>query len=243
MTIVYPERLAFEGPDVVRKRGLTFRLHREVEAMQYVQSRTSIPIPTVLDAYYGTSEEREGWILMTRLPGRQMGEAWPTMTESAQAETIRQLKSHLEQLRGLHPPEHGWIGSCSNGPAYDHRINNVTTCGPFANVSDFHDFLVAPVRNCPRPEWADKYRRLLSDGHGIVFAHADLSWENILIDPETGKVTGVLDWEMAGFWPEWWEYRKALYGSRSQIWWMDVLKEIMQEYPRETEADMGIEMF
>jgi len=48
---------------------------------------------------------------------------------------------------------------------------------------------------------------------------------------------------MAGFWPGWWEYRKALFGARSQAWWMDVVKEIMTEYPRETEVDIDLEMF
>ena len=48
---------------------------------------------------------------------------------------------------------------------------------------------------------------------------------------------------MAGFWPEWWEYRKAQFGSRSELWWIGILKEIMQEYANETEADMDVEMY
>ncbi|KAF8498285.1 hypothetical protein JB92DRAFT_3125410 [Gautieria morchelliformis] len=34
-------------------------------------------------------------------------------------------------------------------------------------------------------------------------AHGGFSERNILIDPETGAITGVLDWEMAGFRPAW----------------------------------------
>ena len=34
-------------------------------------------------------------------------------------------------------------------------------------------------------------------------AHGDLSSYNILIDPDTGAVTGLIDWEMAGFRPAW----------------------------------------
>lgn len=59
----------------------------------------------------------------------------------------------------------------------------------------------------------------------------------------TGKVNGILDWEMAGFWPQWWEYRKALFGSRCRPWWLELLKEITPEYPEETETDMELEMF
>jgi len=35
------------------------------------------------------------------------------------------------------------------------------------------------------------------------FAHGDLSEGNILIDPDTGAITGIIDWEMAGFRPAW----------------------------------------
>lgn len=92
----------------------------------------------------------------------------------------------------------------------DHRLSNTTTCGPFAAVGDIYDFLVHAVKDCPRPELAAEYRRQLPDESAVVFAHADVSCENILVDFASGRVTGVLDWEMAGFWPEWWEYRKGV---------------------------------
>jgi aminoglycoside phosphotransferase (APT) family kinase protein len=121
------------------------------------------------------------------------------------------------------------------------------TIGPRADLSrpsaNFTTFLVAPVKNCPRPERAAEYRKGLPDNHDIIFAHADISWENILVDRATGDITGILDWEMAGFWPEWWDYRKALYGARSQAWWIDILKKTMPEYPSETDTDMDLEMY
>ncbi len=95
-------RITFESPETVRKRGVAFRLRREIEAMNYVQSHTSIPIPLVLDVYYDSDEHAdESWILMSRLPGRQLGEVWPNMSKSARAQTILQLKSYLEQLHRL----------------------------------------------------------------------------------------------------------------------------------------------
>lgn len=235
-------RLSYTSPKTVRKQGDTFRLRREVEAMEYVRVRTSIPIPRVLETRINKDEE-EGWFVMERLAGEQLGEAWPAMSEGARAETLRQLKSYFEELHGIRPDGAGWIGSCSGGPAYDHRLTNMTTCGPFATVGEFHDFLVRPVMDCPRPETAIEYRSQLPDSYDIVFAHADVSWENVLVDRASGRVTGILDWEMAGFWPEWWEFRKALFGARSKTWWMGIAKEIMQEYGREADLDMDIEMF
>jgi aminoglycoside phosphotransferase (APT) family kinase protein len=117
------------------------------------------------------------------------------------------------------------------------------TSGTFHSVKEFHDFLVTPIKKRPRPDFVDRYRPSFPDDAEVVFAHADLSWENILVDPSSGNVTGILDWEMAGFWPEWWEFRKALYGGRSRKWWREILNDVMQQYLTETTGDMDVEMF
>lgn len=237
------DRFKYETPETIRKEGQTFRLRREISAMQCVHACTSIPVPRVLETNFGKDDHEEGWILIERLPGDQLGEAWPTMSEGSRTETLHQLKSYLQQLRNLLPYGVGWIGSCSGGPAYDYRLSDTTTCGPFTAVGEFYDFLVHPVKDGPRPELAAEYRRQLPDDSAIVFAHADVSWENILVDSASGRVTGILGWENAGFWPEWWEYRKAVYGARSKPWWMEIVKNIMQEYPREADVDTNLETF
>jgi aminoglycoside phosphotransferase len=80
------ERIVYDSTETVRKHKQTFRLRREVEAMNYVQTYTSIPIPAVFETHF---EEEEWWILMKRLPGCQLGESWTKMTESAKAQTVR----------------------------------------------------------------------------------------------------------------------------------------------------------
>jgi hypothetical protein len=117
-----------------------------------------------------------------------------------------------------------------------HRLDNGFPCGPFASVSQFHD-LVAPMMQCPRPELAAEYRRRLPDDYPVHFAHADLSYEHIFVDEVTGNVTGIINWEVAGFWPAWWEYRKALYGSLQQRLWNDLMDTVMPSYGKELEVD------
>ena len=55
-------------------------------------------------------------------------------------------------------------------------------------------------------------------GHKAVFTHADLNSRNILADriirPDgTGgwTVTGIVDWENSGYYPEYWDYTKAFF--------------------------------
>lgn len=77
--------------------------------------------------------------------------------------------------------------------------------GPFADEATFTKVL----RNPDDPARA---------GHRMSFTHADLNSRNILVDEvvqQDGslgwRVTGIVDWEMAGYYPEYWEYTKALY--------------------------------
>ena len=95
--------------------------------MAYVQGRTSIPIPTVLETHLAEDDDGASWIIMRWMPGRTLGACWPTMTDGARTTTVRQLKTYLEQLRSLRTPAPGWTGPCSGGPAYDHQIDNMVT--------------------------------------------------------------------------------------------------------------------
>lgn len=56
-----------------------------------------------------------------------------------------------------------------------------------------------------------------------VFTHADIVPRNIMAD-ERNTVTGILDWENAGSYPDYWEYaqilRPAFWGGWSV--WMDL---------------------
>jgi aminoglycoside phosphotransferase len=110
-------RIVDEDASTIRKRGSDFRIEREVQAMTFVREHTNIPVPEILD--FQVSKE-DSWIRMRRIPGTPLNLAWPEMDADAQTRTANELRSYFTQLRNLTPPEPGWIGSLSKGPAYDH---------------------------------------------------------------------------------------------------------------------------
>lgn len=74
-------------------------------------------------------------------------------------------------------------------------------------------------------------RKLISKSHGvkhdIVFTHADLNLRNILVDGN-GKISGIVDWECAGWYPEYWEYTKAHFSARYNVrWTADVFDQVL----------------
>lgn len=234
------ESLIRSGLEVIRKCGDTHAITRETEAMTFVKKHTNTPIPSVLETQIGKYDSS---FLMEFLPGERLDRAWPLMSLEARETTQVHLKSCFDELRALPQPNAGWIGSCNRGPAYDHRLNNGIRCGPFDSEYDFNEFLVKPVSRCPIPDRVERYRQSLSAGHAITFTHADICYTNILVDQDTGHVTGILDWEMAGWWPEYWEYNKALFGFRQAKWWVDLMHGVLKPYRKEWELDSELQNY
>ncbi|KAI0483120.1 hypothetical protein GGR56DRAFT_623020 [Xylariaceae sp. FL0804] len=48
--------------------------------------------------------------------------------------------------------------------------------------------------------------------HDILFTHGDISMRDLLVDAH-GRLSGIVDWEMAGWYPGYWEYMKAPFGT------------------------------
>ena len=70
--------------------------------------------------------------------------------------------------------------------------------------------IVPPYRVMERTE-NDTWTSLVSEFNKYVFCHNDLSQQNIIVDPETLKINAIIDWEYAGFYPE---YFEALFYTR-----------------------------
>ena len=64
--------------------------------------------------------------------------------------------------------------------------------------------------------------------HQIVFTHGDLRLQNVMV--EDGNVNGILDWEFSGWYPEYWEFSKALYVWKWQNDWIEYLVQVLQPY-------------
>lgn len=67
------------------------------------------------------------------------------------------------------------------------------------------------------------YRDLLPDHGNVFFTHGDLTLGNIILSTtipgSPTKIAGIIDWEQAGWYPEYWEYCKLLYGVEYDHEW------------------------
>lgn len=86
-------------------------------------------------------------------------------------------------------------------------------------------------KNAPKRHIESFLHELLPESHGIYFTHGDLRPPNIMV--KDGYVVAIIDWELSGWYPEYWEFAKALLIWRWQNDWTDYLMQILQPYHAE----------
>ncbi|KAI5854495.1 hypothetical protein GGS23DRAFT_590615 [Durotheca rogersii] len=208
-------------------------LHNEFNAIQMVRQYTSIPVPRPLDIVSKPTESEDGlysrdaYLLTTRIPGVPLSYCREMLSDEDAADFVAQMQDYLTQLRAIPKavsPEYA-ICNTLGGPCRDTRIQGGNPVGPFVDEASFSQLL----RNPDEPS-----RR----GHKIVFTHADLNSRNILVDQVTRpdgtrgwRVMGIVDWENSGYYPEYWDYTKALFeGFRYTQRWRNVMHETFRAF-------------
>ena len=122
---------------------------------------------------------------------------------------VKQLRSYFDELRQI---KGSFIGAVY-GSACDDQFfsDDLWAYGPYKDEVEFNQGL---VKAWTKYKADDPYTLLLVNillngmqGHGIVLTHGDFAARNILV--RGSEVVGILDWDFAGFYPEYWEFCKA----------------------------------
>lgn len=225
-----------------RDRVVKVRCHpNELEAMEFVRENTTVPVPRVFEVYEFDGQQH---LVMEKARGISGSHACGQWTPEQVRTFGRDLGDCIRQLRGLEPPSEGFVGSVSLGSSLDHRLSG-TRFGPFRSVADFHTYLRF---GRPLEQWANKPDVHLvhsrPGAYAVKFTHADLHPNNIMV--QDGRITGVVDWEFAGWYPEYWEYTKMYFSELRPRWdhFYDAIEgePAIVKYPDEFESELTIWM-
>jgi thiamine kinase-like enzyme len=63
--------------------------------------------------------------------------------------------------------------------------------------------------------YANTLLDMLTRSEVSVFTHGDVAPRNIMVD-ESGHIMGIVDWELAGWYPDYWKYANILKPSNSR---------------------------
>ncbi|TVY13908.1 hypothetical protein LARI1_G009029 [Lachnellula arida] len=205
----------------------------EFNALKMVRQYTSVPVPRPLDLVLAPTKSddpfysHDAYLLTSRISGIPLARCHDMLSDEDGAEFVAQMQLYLAQIRAIPKvasPEYA-ICDTRGGACRDPRINDANPVGPFLDEAAFSQVL----RNPDEPS-----RR----GHEIVFTHGDLNSRNILVDrvvrPDGTRgwtVTGIVDWETSGYYPEYWDYTKALFeGFRYTERWREFMHDIFKSF-------------
>ncbi|GBE86968.1 kinase-like domain-containing protein [Sparassis latifolia] len=187
----------------------------EFHAMKLVSEHTSIPVPRVTD---WAQFNKTGFLVMSFIPGKPLSESWDSMPSQSRHSIVSQLKGHLTQLRQIPKPAEcngAFVCGAMGGPvSTEVPIPGRQFTGPFADDLTFRKaigdayFATAGRRYTPAEVTA-----FLPSSSKSVLTHCDFVPRNILVDGE--KVTGIIDWEFSGWYPDYWEFSLTM--NRSEI--------------------------
>lgn len=176
---------------------------------------------------------------MHKVPGHALCDVWHLLSQESRHQILEELKAMVNNLRAIRCPlRSGQVSGTVGGPISDSRLPGQTLKGPFSTTLQFHEALVeGNDLNSTQtvPEVEDLFEFYRNSKHDIVLTHGDLSSLNIMV--VDGKITAIIDWETAGWYPSYWEYTTAKAVNHYNAFWEAEIDKFLTPMPRELAMD------
>ena len=181
----------------------------ESETVKFVKQKVpSVPVPEVIYEWIDRAWQRT-FYLMKRVPGENLSDAWPRLSQAEVGNIARELVEHIHALSKLTSP---WLET-ANGCGVTEAI--------LLGEPDSSDGDTSPSWKPylhPRYSPQTLTSHLATHYHGetppasddrFCFYHDDLVTRNLFVSIPTAEgemthLTAIIDWETAGYYPRWW---------------------------------------
>lgn len=205
----------------------------EPAALQLLEEcAPGVPAPLYIDTATIRFNSRP-CLFMTGLPGRRLDEVIHRMSYKERNKLADDLSSALNAYKTIPNRSAFCIASASGGRIQDPRTSS-SGCGPYHTEADFNRQI---SRGCYEA-LVKAIPDALSKTHQINFTHADLFPSNILVDG--GRLSGIVDWQFAGFYPDYWEYTKTMRAVHHLEQYESIFRRI---FGRQHDAEPATELF
>lgn len=236
-------RIVRLGNSYIVKYGLNVSL-TEGENMLLIREIGSIPIPEVFALYSITNADGRSvnYIIMENIVGQRLDTIWIRLCSSEKKEIASQLRSYFNILKNIPAPN--YFGCIGRRPFEDSLfwtspeddIDHTAISGPFDTEIQLNNaFIQKYIYNTGLEHKAAYYRRVLPlvlHNNRSVFTHGDLQRKNVIMKDDGTAV--LMDWETAGWYPEYWEYALATFAcGRWSDDWHEYIAYTLAEYPNE----------
>jgi tRNA A-37 threonylcarbamoyl transferase component Bud32 len=230
VTIIHhiPGRTVARYPgNVAVKLGKGIQLG-EAAALTAAQ-KAGVPVPGVVgtEIIQGVNH-----LKMDFIQGEALSKLWPKMSSEEKRDIAQQLREVLTIMRSATPPPN-YIGACDNTGIREARVYHLHTDSPCVDEAAFNRYLLSGLFPATPPALRDAFASKLRTNHRVVLSHCDLAPRNIIV--REGKIVALVDWEDAGWYPEYWEYVKFFQrnSAGNGDWWSYAYEIFPELYPDE----------
>ncbi|OJJ32513.1 hypothetical protein ASPWEDRAFT_31406 [Aspergillus wentii DTO 134E9] len=169
-----------------------------------------IPVSEV----FGWRVDSHGYtfIYMELIRESTLEEFWDSLgiiEKRAIGDQLSQITGKLRRLE--QDPSERFIGSINHEHLPDYVFVYQPKTGPFSSVKDFNDWFAALHQLRLGVKYDDPNRPFLPDTGEINLTHGDLHRRNIIVPSTSPARVVIVDWQQSGWYPDYWEYCKALY--------------------------------
>ncbi|RWA09098.1 hypothetical protein EKO27_g6017 [Xylaria grammica] len=221
----------------------------EGHALLFLQNHPFIPSPKLYAMY---REANKLYLVMSQMPGIQLSSVWDDLSEEEKLHILVQLRATWDYMRSIPSP---LTFSGLDGGPLRHRFFRVLEpdpriTGPFDKEEELNQALALRSRknwegHQRRPRTPEFFARNLGKalvGHTSVLTHGNPQRKNILVEQlSTGdagearrfRVSAILDWEEAGWYPSYWEYAACFVDFEWHDDWTEKIEQIIDPYPLE----------
>jgi serine/threonine protein kinase len=197
----------------------------EATNIECIAGNTTIPVPRVQDVFI---INQQTYIVMDYINGSEFSQK--ALSAEQRESIFGELKGYIAQMRALKPTRPGRVESADGSGLFDNRLGS-RPFPPFESIEKFHSHIGHDAIL-----YADKHRKAWSQFQAMgnrkyctKFTHSDIAPRNLLVN--NGKIAAIVDWEMAGWYPEYWEYtRWAVSNYRSPQRWQELREEVLECY-------------
>jgi hypothetical protein len=163
--------------------------------------------------------------------GDRLEDVWDKLDQSQKQTIVEQLKDFFLDLRKIK----GTFVGCIDNTACEDQLftDELGGFGLHENESKFNQGNVTALQRSKQGPWVDVVCEMILNSlknHEIVLTHGEFTPRNILV--QDTKVVAVLDWELSGYYPEYWEYAKAFWRAPWESSWIkeSLIDQILQGY-------------
>ena len=209
--------------ELVFKTGGRVRRAEEV-ALRLVKDHTDVPVPDLGSSYYTA---HEGRLCMSYIPGRPLNASWDRLDDTTKERLCHDIWSMIEKLRRIPKPselQHLFLCLADGSNSHDVLVTDLPEHQKLLDDEAVRNRIYERYYECNGRKYEKELPDMLPRAETSVFTHGDVAPRNIMFDLDTQRITGIIDWENSGWYPDYWEYANILKPSVDKDWqkWMNL---------------------